>query len=649
MDDSEANGMWEMWKVHLSRGLLPRVSGSEVCRVFSRPRNANEAIKLVATDARFRTAFYRMVMSVLDEFIHGAERDSDVANVLAAIADDEMAGSVFAGLAAYGTVEARARAVGALIRAMCSAKGRQWVRQRAARWWREHYFLEEERDAFIGTLVRQDAYRVEDLRVWGPTAEESAKRVAARARANGDWSWGVEAPAGTVAATEIGRAPTPVLLRQRTAILTQRVCLAVDARDSGLQATEIGRLPSRRHPQINEWPLLARAFERAFEMPFRHVIREVPWLAAVSGLPVAVAADSLGKTHEVAIPLLRLLHMRLLLESPSLSDALASPESFAVPEVVLFVVGQDRVTYSPELRVFANAERRWRARWAETSAEALSALILEDALALDLTTLSRIPERNDSPTPDFRAVTLSQEPIVFECKGSTAWNTHVRQRREALAQLGKAAVAKKGTRRAKESWAGNGRSFAVSLFAAMQGDERSSLLHVNDPPFAFTNLFGEGWEDDARRHHYAGALETAQLFDESESLLRRRIERAPVQAERATFVLDDVYSADGEMRFAGNFLPITDWLRRLRHPNREAFGQLRVFVGIEENRFRELAGGRLPRRAVPQSDQGSTSEGEGQQISTVTGFLPSREYPGEARGVYSLLSNGALLAVEIGP
>jgi len=37
------------------------------------------------------------------------------------------------------------------------------------------------------------------------------------------------------------------------------------------------------------------------------------------------------------------------------------------------------------------------------------------------------------------------------------------------------------------------------------------------------------------------------------------------------------------------------------------------------------------------------------RLTSRTGTLPSREYPGESRGIYSVLSNGSILAIEIGP
>ena len=66
----------------------------------------------------------------------------------------------------------------------------------------------------------------------------------------------------------------------------------------------------------------------------------------------------------------------------------------------------------------------------------------------------------------------------------------------------------------------------------MQGDERESLLHVNDPVFGYRDLFDGRWEAESRRHHFAGVLETAQLFEKADRLLRgptdgERIRREP--------------------------------------------------------------------------------------------------------------------------
>lgn len=105
---------------------------------------------------------------------------------------------------------------------------------------------------------------------------------------------------------------------------------------------------------------------------------------------------------------------------------------------------------------------------------------------------------------------------------------------------------------------------------------------------------------------------------------------------------------DGQ-QFVGSYLPIEDWARRIRHPDRRALKELRVFVGVEGQRFDNLASGRLPARCRSLEYTSDTKEERTQSIPSRTGILPSQEYPGLSRGVFSLLSNGSLLAIEVGP
>jgi hypothetical protein len=144
-------------------------------------------------------------------------------------------------------------------------------------------------------------------------------------------------------------------------------------------------------------------------------------------------------------------------------------------------------------------------------------MFLEDSVELDLGSLSRVPERTDRPTPDFMAGTLPGQNVVFESKGATNWRTHLKQRRYALEQLGK-----KPSANGDVSWGSKGRAFACSLFAAEQGEDRTSLLYVDDPPFQFEQDFGEGWELRSRRDHAIAMLEAARLYELADDLARAR-------------------------------------------------------------------------------------------------------------------------------
>jgi hypothetical protein len=488
----------------------------------------------------------------------------------------------------------------------------------------------------------------EDLEHWGPQAADCASRVTRRAALDGKLAWLIQDGSKV---SLVGRSTTAHWLRERVSLLLQNLTVPIDVKDSGLQKTELDRLSTTRRLDIETIHSWGRAIEWPLEMPLRMLFHEFPSLPMVFHPDTLLASDAASFTSAMRFPLIRLMHMRLLLESPSLSDSLLQPEITMIPDVINYMLGQDYVSYSPELRVFDGCERRWRARWVETTAEALGSLSLEVLLRFDLTTLSRIPETNES-TPDFMGETDFRERIVFESKGATGWKTHRKQRKEAMVQLGKARIKGRNPSKVKiNNWAGTGRSFAISLFAARQGDARSSLLHFNDPTFIFDPLYVEDWEDRSRRMHFASVLQTAQLLDEADAVLKRNTFESN---DNSTFKID----REDNFNFVGSYLPVQDWARRLRHPYPACLKHLKVFIGIEQARYRALSRGLLPPRffGIEQPTEGAftstaiaKSNETALRIANRSGALPSQEFSGESRGIYSLLSNGSLLAIEVGP
>jgi len=151
-----------------------------------------------------------------------------------------------------------------------------------------------------------------------------------------------------------------------------------------------------------------------FAEAFAHFARVIP--PSVTGV---------GGQSQLRFPILRLLHLQQILETPRLSKVVRDPALALVPDVALYLMGRDDVLFHPELRVLRGSDRRWRARWVESAGEAVSTMFLEDSVKLDLSTLARMPEKSGSLTPDFMAATTAGGKLVYESKGSSDWKTHL--------------------------------------------------------------------------------------------------------------------------------------------------------------------------------------------------------------------------------
>ena len=325
------------------------------------------------------------------------------------------------------------------------------------------------------------------------------------------------------------------------------------------------------------------------------------------------------------VPLIRILHWRQLLEVPVMASALARPEDYLVPAVMLNLLDREGVAYFPEIRIAPNSERHWRRRWVESTGEAIAVLFLNEAILLDIPTLARIRERSES-TPDFQVQSLNGEGLIFEAKGATAWTTHRRQRRDALSQLGKLDQSD-GSRLESE-----GRAFGCAKFAAIQGDEHSSLLYVVDPPAGLGRLFPEGWDREARRHHFAAVLQMADQYEIAAHVLRGEKSEAP-----SSLTILEIPGRDRERptRFLGVRDSVERTALRLSHPNPTAFGGVTLFRGVEETVFQTLMEGQLP------------EVGSNEQLRRILSGGTLRRTEGEVRGVFSLLVNGSILAIEV--
>jgi len=265
---------------------------------------------------------------------------------------------------------------------------------------------------------------------------------------------------------------------------------------------------------------------------------------------------------------------------------------------------------------------------------------MEAALDIDLTLLERIPETPSEMTADFKTATKRGELIVYESKGSTDWETHRKQRRKALEQIGKSKSQAGQSRDCSER---DGRAFACSFYGALQGASRSTLFHVEDPPFGFNHLFSKGWEEQARRRHYAAVLQFADQFELAEQLLKPEV--APEIIKEQIHRIEPQkfrLKIGGESQEGSLFLGVYDDIeflaRRMRLRRPAAFHGWRLFRGINEREFGDLIRGRIPSQQI--------KEGRYPYIPH-TGIIPGGNR-GRGRGVYSLLPNGSFLAIEIG-
>ena len=486
--------------------------------------------------------------------------------------------------------------VAAAVYGFCEVNGREAGRRKALGWWADCE-LEEEREGVIAGLARALALTRELVVQLGPDAARAVNALTARGMETG-------IDAGVPPAISLAVPPN---VRDRLANLLTLVSVDLESRDA--------RFPVKtRVPQ----PLMNRALTRLRQ----HGSRELAMIAdaLTAALPAVNVVD---ESRATAFPLMRLLHLRMILEQPELQGALRWADRYIIPEVMLYVLGRDAVTYVPEIRVGAASDRRWRALWAESTAEAMSALVLEDRAALKLVTLSRIPETND-PTPDFRALTVGRERVVYECKGATDFETHRRQKRRARVQLGKDAGS-------ATSWADEGHAYACCFFAAREGSSSTSRFSVEDPPFNFQELFGKERDVEAMRRHFAAVLAAADLRAAAGAALTGN---GADEVPHEDFVVGDEKSDGVSAAFAGTYRDLGQVAKELGHPRSELFAGLKMFAGIDAGSFAALVKGQLPEWVW-----GNSEEAPAFQRLPLVGTT--------AKGVYSVLSDGAFLAFEM--
>lgn len=557
--------------------------------------------------------------------------DRDVCRVWMAVQDDDAVENLFAHFRNQLSARDSFNFVRDVIDDLLNQKGRKFVKDRVLKWWREMASSEEQQEALIDIMVRRGIRDESLYRALGSGALQFARRIAAEfgdSVLHGSFETPFSIPAGNPASGRIA---------SRFDALFADVTLAADLRDACLTSDEHSRVVESAQRSAPSWSAFGRALRhfRHFPRPmmdefaeaFAHFARAIPPSLTVSADP-----------PQFRFPILRLLHLQQILEAPQLSKVVRDPAFALVPDIALYLMGRDDVLFHPELRVLRGSDRRWRARWVESAGEAVSTMFLEDSVQLDLSTLARIPEKSGSLTPDFMAATTTGGKLVFESKGSSDWKTHLSQRKHALRQLGK------DNGEGVSEWSTDGRAFACSLFAAQQGDERSSLLHVDAPTFQFDDRFQEVWDSHCRREHAIAMLEAARLFGRADDVARQGRTESDSNSE-ATFRLPSGAGPEGES-FVGTYLPVGEWARMLRHPNPRECERVRIFVGVQQELARQFERGEFP-SLLPSPDSKGSSKPSGELASGPRiGLLPGRESRGVARGMYSVLADGAFMAIE---
>ena len=625
MPTDEQQSEWTALKAAWQNRRQREMSPDLFCALFTDGSLSREAVEIAKISSFSRQA--------LKDAADGVVKlsNSDVRSVWWAVQDDDALEHLFAHRRNQISAKESARFVWDAVSHVLDQKGRKFVKARALKWWGEMASSEEQQEALIRVMVRNGIREESVFRALGSYALQFARREAAQygdsvlhASFVSPFSSGVGNPAA-------GR------IASRFDSLFADVVLAADLRDACLYPDEHSRVVESAQQSAPSWSAFARALRHLRHFPppmmdefaeaFAHFARVVP--SSVTG--------AVGQS-QLRFPILRLLHLQQILEAPRLSKVVRDPALALVPAVALYLMGRDDVLFHPELRVLRGSDRRWRARWVESAGEAVSTMFLEDSVQLDLSTLARMPEKGGSLTPDFMAATSTGGKLVFESKGSSDWKTHLGQRKYALKQLGK------GDGESASPWATDGRTFACSLFAAQQGNERSSLLHVDDPPFQFDDQFRDGWESHCRREHATAMLEAARLFARADDVARQQRTDSDSNRE-AIFRLPGGDGSEGES-FVGNYLPVDEWARTLRHPNPRECERIRMFVGVQQELARQFERGEFP-SLMPSPDFKESSKPYGElDRGPRIGLLPGRGSRGVARGMYSVLADGAFMAIE---
>lgn len=632
--------IWNAYKEVWEAGLTIPMDTETFLSVFHDHGVSHKAAEIAKINEGIRSFLYNIALQIDPRYYLGSNR----IHVLKAVVAVEDVIKLWRRTKSMNDVSCIEFYTSLMFKTVQNKKGREQARRKLRELWNE-FTLEEEKETALIELDNNGGLTANLIQELGPDAIELIQRMWHRGKLK-------HLPADIQ--------PAPVRLsyainsdpvaNERVSHLLHPVILGADIRDAGLRSSELSRLSLFSEYRNENWntyiETIARMMDRSGIAPRKFIRNEL----IRSGFPWVFFPDSIlhsGSTkHSVfKAPLIRILHLREVLNSPELASARMYPDRFLVPEVLLHILDVEPISYFPELRISKDSERRWRARWAESMGETISTLFMETALDIDLTLLERIPESNSMRTADFKTATKQGELIVYESKGSTDWKTHRRQRHEALKQIGKEIT---DSDHPVYDNRHKGRVFACSFYGAIQGASRSTLFHVEDPPFGFTHLFEQGWKEKAQRRHFAAVLQYTNQYELAERLLRindrseTMDEQIPI-SEPKKFRLRLYNELQEGKGYFGSYEDIEEIARRIGIHRPNAFKGWRIFRGIDENIY-----GYLKRRELPPSMNSNSVNNDDYAYSIPsTGIIPS-EKQGYARGIYSLLNNGAFWAITTG-
>jgi len=231
--------------------------------------------------------------------------------------------------------EERAEFSTGLVTLLVKDYGREWMRSRVLIWWASTDLLEEEREAIVTALADTRALTRDLLVQLGP----AAARVQAMSSARGEPL--VPSPAATPWSFAGSKVPSYAVDRLNE--LIQVITLETNLRDGAFRPAELAMMGTFNRG-LNPRVLLGAALERLRHgHPLVDEIAEM--LRSVVERDTSVGASVDGTAF--AVPTIRVLHMRMVLDAPALAKALERPEEHLIPEVLLYALGRDSVVYSP--------------------------------------------------------------------------------------------------------------------------------------------------------------------------------------------------------------------------------------------------------------------------------------------------------------
>ena len=82
------------------------------------------------------------------------------------------------------------------------------------------------------------------------------------------------------------------------------------------------------------------------------------------------------------------------------------------------------------------------------------------------------------------------------------------------------------------------------------------------------------------------------------------------------------------------------------HPNPRECERIRIFVGVQQELARQFERGEFPPLMPSPDSKGTSKPSDDLERGPRIGLLPGRESRGVARGMYSVLADGAFMAIE---